>query len=168
MNWMQRPVLTLRILGALVALSLFSALIAQFGFDLAPCDLCIYQRYPALVALISAIAAEFIHKPKKWLGLFALSCFVTFLIAAYHTGVEQHWWAAPESCGKGNITLSTQMSLNDIKAAITTTPFVRCDKPAFELWGITMANANATFSLFLSLIAIYSIRNAKGCSKCKS
>ena len=44
-----RPALGLIALASAVALS--AAFIGQYIFDLPPCDLCIYQRYPYVIAI---------------------------------------------------------------------------------------------------------------------
>lgn len=151
------PKTALRFGGAVVALSLIMALIAQFGFGLAPCELCILQRYPAFVAVAFAIIAEFWKQPRLLLSLFMFACFITADIAFYHTGVEQGWWPGPTSCSGSGID-SAMLTLEQLKAQIMAAPVVRCDKPAFELMGITMASANVVFSLGLTIWAFMSLR----------
>ncbi|MBL4614473.1 MAG: disulfide bond formation protein B, partial [Magnetovibrio sp.] len=82
------------------ATSLAFAYAAQFGFDLEPCILCLYQRVPFAVAIILGLIG--LLKP-QWLVMvftlaitaFAINCG----IAVYHVGVEQHWWVSAAGCG---------------------------------------------------------------------
>lgn len=143
-----------RFLGGLVALSLIMALIAQYGFDLAPCDLCIYQRYPAALAVLIWLLAEITARRRPLLPLFALACLTTAGIAGFHTGIEQGWWAGPSSCSGDDLN-NAALSLEALKAQLMQTRLVRCDKPAIEIYGITMASANALFSFGLAMIALF-------------
>jgi len=72
-------------------------LLAAFGFqhigELAPCKLCLWQRYPHGVAIfLAVIFSRAKHRLLLWLGGFA--SLSTAAIAAYHSGVEQKWCRA--------------------------------------------------------------------------
>ncbi len=163
MERLKNPQCFLRLGGMLVALSLIMALIAQYGFDLWPCDLCIVQRYPAFVAVAIALLAQIIHKPRLWLSAFAVACWATASIAFYHTGVEQGWWQGPTACS-GALNMDSTLSITQMKAALYSAPVIRCDKPALEIMGITMASANAIFSALLAGLALFIVFKAKGTS----
>lgn len=159
MEFLLQPKTVLRLGGALVALSLIMALIAQFGFKLLPCDLCILQRYPAVLAVGFWLLAEATGKWRLLLALFLFACLITAAIALYHTGVEQSWWPGPSSCsGSGNQLADT---LEQLKQQILSAPVVRCDKPAIEVMGITMASANFMFSLGLAALAFVGLTRKK-------
>jgi disulfide bond formation protein DsbB len=139
-----------------VALSLILALIAQYGFELLPCELCILQRYPAAAAVGFWLMGELSGKSKLMLSLFLFACLITAAIASYHTGIEQGWWPGPSSCS-GNGESTAALSLEALKAQLMSAPIIRCDKPAFELFGITMASGNAIFSYLLAGYAFLSL-----------
>jgi len=143
-----------------VLASLIMALVAQYGFELWPCDLCIYQRYPAVAAVAIMVMAEFIKKPRLMLALFMMACIITGDIAIYHTGVEQGWWPGPTSCSGDGLN-GALLSLEELKGQIMGAPIIRCDKPAFEFMGITMASANAIFSFGLAAMAFISLVKSK-------
>ena len=157
MDFLTNPKISLRFCGVLVALSLAIALIAQYVFGLWPCELCILQRYPSFIAVAFAMIGEFWKQPRLLLALFMFACFITADIAFYHTGIEQAWWPGPVSCSGENID-SGALTLEQLKAQIMAAPVVRCDKPAFEFMGITMASANLIFSLGLMAWAFMSLR----------
>jgi len=152
MSLLTDPKTFLRLGGALVALSLIMALIAQFGFKLLPCDLCILQRYPAVLAVGFWLLAEATGKWRLLLALFLFTCLITAAIALYHTGVEQSWWPGPTHCS-GDGASGAELSLEALTAQIKAAPLIRCDKPAIEVMGITMASANFMFSLVLAALA---------------
>jgi len=124
------------------------AYVFQYGFDIQPCKLCLYQRIPwwSLAGLASAMIM--LRGRPGWLraglGLAALLMAANAALAGYHVGVEQAWWAGPTSCSApaGGAT-----TFEDLKAQILAGPVVRCDKIPWQLFGISMAGYNVLLSL---------------------
>jgi disulfide bond formation protein DsbB len=140
------------ILALLAVFSLVSAYVAQYGFGLAPCKLCLWQRVPFMVVAVLGLVAWL--KP-AWrgyvLGLMALAFGAGLAIAAFHVGVEQKWWQMPGECG--GVPFKTGMSAADFAAVIKAAKVVRCDQPAFTLFGMSMAGFNVLWSGGLALLA---------------
>ena len=135
------------------AAALAFAYISQYGFGLDPCALCFYQRKPYFVN-IALGAAAFLAAgkyPRVALTLLAL-CGLSFLtgagIAGFHAGVEYKWWKGLESCA--NFALPKGASIEELKEFVMSRDVVRCDVPAFSLFGISMAGYNFLLSLFLA------------------
>jgi disulfide bond formation protein DsbB len=132
----------------------------QYIGGLAPCELCILQRWPyvATIALgLLGIWAQGAGRSELARGLMALSG-IAFLIgagiAAYHVGVEQKWWEGPATCtGLGSVG-----SIQDLLKKIESAPIVRCDEIAWSLFGISMAGYNFLLSLALAAFCGLSIR----------
>ncbi len=128
-------------------------LIAAFAFQhlggLAPCKLCLWQRWPhavaaALAAVSLAVAAGH-ARLIAWAG--ALAALATAAVGLYHVGVEQKWWDGPATCSSGSIEgLSTDELLDQIMAA----PMVRCDEIAWQFAGLSMAGWNMVIALLLA------------------
>jgi disulfide bond formation protein DsbB len=130
----------LALLGAAAALAV--ALIAQYGFGLAPCQMCHWQRWPYFAALPLALVAW--RWPSRWLlgalaALFALDAG----IAIFHAGVEWKWWTGITECSGGGLQAT---SVEALKAQIMGAPVVRCDEPALVVLGLSMAGWNAVFA----------------------
>jgi disulfide bond formation protein DsbB len=127
------------------------ALTTQYGFGLPPCELCLYQRVPYVVAGLLAGAALLPVLPPgaraALVGLCALAFAVDCGIAAFHVGVEQHWWAGLESCTGG---APEARSIEDLQALLAGPPPVPCDKIPWQLFGISMAGYNALLALALT------------------
>lgn len=138
------PRLRLATLLALLVpvVALTGALVSQYQFGLAPCEMCHWQRWPHYAALAPALAALLLPlspSTKRGLTLFtALLIAVSGLIGVYHAGVEYQWWEGFTTC-----TAPVATSLEDIMNA----PLIRCDVPAFVLFGVSMAGYNAIASL---------------------
>lgn len=138
--------------------SLGAALAFQYIGGLAPCILCLYQRWPYVA--VAALAAVTLALPRPdWLrpALVAL-CGVALLagggIAGFHVGVEQHWWAGTAAC-EGQVSIS-QGSIADLRAQLLGAPVARCDQVPWSLFGLSMAGYNVVISFGLgglSLIA---------------
>lgn len=130
-------------------------LLGAWGFQyiggLAPCKMCIWQRYPHGAAVILGVMA-FAFPGIRPLPLFgALAAATTAAIGYYHAGVEQGWWEGPSTCTSGPIGgLSAEELLDQIMSA----PLVRCDDIPWELFGISMAGWNGLLSSGLVLIWI--------------
>ena len=63
----------------------------------APCQMCLWQRYPHMVAILAGLSLVVLpHRLVVILG--ALSAFGTAIIGGFHSGVEQKWWNGPSSC----------------------------------------------------------------------
>ena len=128
----------------------------QYIGGLPPCAMCIWQRYPHVVAIaLGLIALRFGTPVLAWLG--ALAALTTAAIGGYHTGVERGWWEGPTTCTSGPIGgLSTDELFDQIMSA----PLVRCDEVPWEMFGLSMASWNMVISLGLMVLWIAAARRA--------
>ena len=117
---------------AVSAAVLGAALLSQYWGGLAPCELCLLQRWPWAVAIVISLVAVLVgDRPGlPWVALILGLVFAAGVVFAfYHVGVEQHWFAGPVAC-----TASTgAMTLEEMKrqmAAICSVVFVRTRRPA--------------------------------------
>ena len=147
------------------AVILSMAYISQYGFGLKPCILCLYQRgpYALNIALgVLALLATFRYPRLAILLIYisALSFFTGAVIAGFHVGVEQEWWKGLPACG-GDI-VPQNVSIEELRRSLTHQEIVRCDKPAWVLFGISMAGYNFAISLALTFSVIYMLRKKHG------
>lgn len=111
----------------------------------APCAMCIWQRYPHVVA-IAVGALVLFRLPIALLALVgAVSAATTSAIGVFHTGVERDWWEGPSSCTGSGIDL---MSVSDLLpgASGEAKTLVMCDQVVWEFATLSMASWNAIFS----------------------
>lgn len=139
---------------ALAGLGSFALLIGALGFQylggLAPCPMCIWQRWPHLVAILFAIGAMSPIGPQQPLILGGgLSAAIAAGLGAYHMGVEQRWWEGPSSCVGFD---PSQMTPEELFQHLATAPLVRCDEIPWEFLGLSMAGWNALFSAVLVIL----------------
>lgn len=138
-----------------------SALFFQFVLGYQPCVLCIWQRWPYVAVVVLGVLTLLF---RSWKGLGDALLVVSGLallagagIAAYHVGVEQHWWAGTASCGSA---ASKALSLEELRAQVMAAPVTRCDEVAWSLFGISMAGYNVVISLGMAAFAFIAARAA--------
>ena len=149
-----------RIQLSLLAASGSAALLAgAFAFQyiggMAPCQLCLWQRWPhAAAVLIGALMLALGWRLLPWAG--ALAALTTAAIGLFHVGVEQLWWEGLASCTASSLQgVSTADLLNpDVVVAAP----IRCDEIAWALAGVSMAGWNAILSLALAVIWVMAAR----------
>ena len=145
--WPLTPRAVLIAIAAASALSLIAALILQYGFGVAPCPLCIWQRWPHLaVAALGGLALVLPARPL--LALAALLLLGNAALAAYHVGVEQGWWTLPAGCVAG----AGASDVEELKRLLTEAP-PTCDQVAFTLLGLSLAAWNLVLCVALAALA---------------
>jgi disulfide bond formation protein DsbB len=152
-------ILTLIAAGGSAAL-LAGAFAFQYIGGMAPCHLCLVQRWPHAAAVVIGLAILAIARGR--LATLLMLCgagaaAITGAYGVYHTGVERGWWAGPDTCTSGPIDgLSSGDLLNQILAA----PLVRCDEVAWSMLGLSMASWNAILSFALMLVWLAAARKS--------
>ncbi len=132
------------------------ALAFQYLGGLAPCEMCIWQRWPHAAALGLGLLAWALGSNRGLVGLAALATLTSGAIGLFHAGVEQKWWEGLTACSAS----LTSGSSADIMAQILATPLVRCDAIAWSLFGISMAGWNAIVSAGIAGGALWLLRKA--------
>lgn len=133
-------------------------LLGAFAFQhlggLAPCKMCLWQRWPHAAAVaIGAVALVVPLGVLIWAGAAAVA--TSGAIGLYHAGVEQGWWEGPSTCTSAPIgNLSAQELLDQIMAA----PLARCDEIPWQMAGLSMAGWNAVISIALAVIWVLAAR----------
>jgi disulfide bond formation protein DsbB len=139
-------------LGSLLLLA--GALAFQYLGGLAPCPMCIWQRWPHLAALLIALAAVTVlwrwRRPLAVAGAAAMA--LSAGLGAYHAGVEQGWWPGPAGCSGID---PSGLTPDQLLTRLAQTPLVRCDEVVWELLGISMAGWNGIVSAGLALLWVF-------------
>jgi disulfide bond formation protein DsbB len=131
------------------------------GFGYAPCELCLTQRYAfyaaAPLALLTALlASRSAHGlARAGFALLALVFAASAALAAYHAGVEYHWWQGPTACTGG---LTGSLDVNDLVNALNSVKVVRCDEVQLRIAGLSLAGWNVLASAVLAAYAALAAR----------
>ena len=123
---------------------LAGALGSQYLGGLAPCEMCLWQRYPHWAALAIGGLSFFLPRRARVLTLLAaLAIAVSGAIGVFHAGVEAGWWDGLTACATSRSGATGDALLKSILA----TPLVRCDQVQWDFMGLSMAAWNALISL---------------------
>jgi len=146
-----------RLVAILTPSALLGGAIAfQYLGGLAPCQMCYWQRWPHLAAILVALGAIALRSrsgPSALLTLLAgFGILASGAIGVFHAGVEQHWWKGLTTC---STAIGGQGGASALDA-IMNAPLVRCDVPAWTLLGISMAGYNAIISI-LAALAVFGL-----------
>jgi disulfide bond formation protein DsbB len=140
-----------RTASLLLAIASIAILLSVFGFQYlggaAPCQLCIWQRYPYAVLIVLGLVGYF-WQPRLMLGLSFLVLLVGAGLAGYHFGVEEGWFALPTGCAAGGDATSVE----ELRRMLSEAP-PACDQVRFTVLGWSLAAWNFLASLALALFA---------------
>jgi len=147
----ERALPLLMLLGAVAPLAV--AFASQYWGGLLPCQLCLWQRWAYAAAIALAAVAIILprHLRRAGAAAAALAVLAGAGIAAFHAGVEYHWWQGLSSC-TGN--LNTNQSLAGLEQQLLATPVIPCDRPAWAMLGISMAGYNFLYATALGLFGL--------------
>ena len=156
MTFLQRPPVPSQI-GLVAALGsgalLGGALYFQYVVGLAPCEMCHWQRWPHIAAVVAGLAAAASFARPRLALVFAMlaitALIVTSAIGVFHVGVEYRWWQGPQACS-GSIPRG--LSAEQLKKYLFGARMVRCDETVWSLWGLSMAGWNALLSAVLAIV----------------
>jgi len=142
----------------LLAIASVAILAAVFAFQYlggaAPCQMCIWQRYPYAVLIVLGLLGWF-WQPRLMLGLGTLVLLVGGGIAAYHYGVEEGWFALPSGCAAGGDATSVE----ELRRMLSEAP-PACDQVQFNVFGWSLAAWNVLASGVLALLT--AVATARG------
>lgn len=155
--------LTGKVLVSASFAAIMTALFVQYGLGWKPCELCLLQRVPlvlaGLVALASLVPDHALFIRHSMLRLSVWLFWATALLAAYHYGVEQHWWLYEGSCAADKAVVLTHA---DFALALSRPVVVRCDEPPWIWHGITLAGLNVLYSAGVGVLALLLMRKEDG------
>ncbi len=148
----QRQLIVIAALGS--AALLLGAFAFQYLGGMAPCSLCVWQRWPHAVA-IACGAVALVALPRIMAGAGLLAALTTAAIGGYHTGVERDWWEGPATCSSSSMS---GLSSDELYDRIMSAPMVRCDEVAWQMLGLSMASWNMVAALGLAAIWVMALR----------
>ena len=145
----------LYIVTLLSAIALASALIAEFYFNLAPCEMCLKQRVPYYIIILGFIFISILRwQTRIWfyLGVQLISIYGLFY-SLWHVGIENQLLPGPSGCSS---KLNSTDNILSLKEQILAKPVINCEDIAWSIFGLSAATINSVL-LFLIFIlnAIY-------------
>ena len=151
---------TRAVLIAAASIAILAAVWIFQGMGYAPCELCLTQRYAFYAAIPLALLTSFVAGrsahglARAGFALLALIFAASAALAAYHAGVEYHWWAGPTACTGGVGSLD----VNDLVNSLDSVKVVRCDEVQLRIAGLSLAGWNVVVSVVLAAYAALAAR----------
>jgi disulfide bond formation protein DsbB len=138
-----------RLVAFLLPLALLAgAFGSQYWGGLYPCEMCWWQRYAHMAALVPAALAftgpAESQRSRMLTLLAALAIAISGVIGVYHAGVEAKIFEGFTTCTS---LVKPGGSTADLLKQITHAPLVRCDQVQYRFLGISLAGWNAILSL---------------------
>ena len=133
----------------------------EFFQGIAPCKLCIYQRFPYFIIILLAISFLLIKNQnlKKITFLFYILIFsISLIISMHHFGIEKNLWNALTGCETNIKSFSNN---DNLKEYLLNKDYVSCSNVSFKFLGISLAGYNIILSFILLILSVAGFRKLK-------
>ena len=132
-------------------ISISSALVAEYIFNLQPCELCLKQRHPYYIIIVVSLMIFFIPVFQNLVSyiLIQLGAIYGIFYSVWHVGVENKLLKGPSGCTAG---LSNSLNTADLKEQILNKQVISCDEVVWSFFGISAASLNTMILLFIFVI----------------
>ena len=143
--------ITLKLIFLISIIALSSAFFIEYILGYQPCNLCILERIPYLLALIIiVINYKFINLEKYFILSLILIFLAATILSLYHLGIEQGFIEVSLVCDLKNG--SNLLSKEDILRQLQEKN-VSCKDVTFKIFGLSLTSYNIIISLLITYIA---------------
>ena len=153
------PLAAAAIVAVVGALALCTVYFFQYVLLLAPCPLCLEQRYAfyvcvPLAALLWLGANHGASRKVLLLGFLVIAGVMLWNtgLSAYHAGVEWKLWQGPTDCSG---PIDKFGSVGNMLNQLQRISLVRCDEASWRFLGISLAGWDVPLSLSLAAVAAW-------------
>ena len=132
-------------------IALVSAFFVEYILGHQPCNLCILERIPYLLAIIVVLLNyKFIQFEKFFILLHIIIFFAGTILSLYHLGIEQGFIEESLVCDlkSGSNLLSKEEILKQLQEKI-----ISCKDVTFKIFGLSLTNYNILISLLITVSA---------------
>ncbi|MBD1168534.1 disulfide bond formation protein B [Pelagibacterales bacterium SAG-MED06] len=132
-------------------IALVSAFFIEYILGHQPCNLCILERIPYLLAIIVVLLNyKFIKFEKFFILLLAIIFLVGTILSLYHLGIEQGFIEESLVCDlkSGSILLSKEEILKQLQEKS-----INCKDVTFKIFGLSLTSYNILISLLITISA---------------
>ena len=144
-----RKKLLIKIIFLVSILALASAFFIEYILGHQPCNLCIFERIPYLLAIIIILLNFKFNQFEKFFILFLLIVFLFgVILSLYHLGIEQGFIQESLVCDlkSGSNLLSKEEILKQLQEKN-----VSCKDVTFKIFGLSLTSYNILISLLISI-----------------
>lgn len=133
------------------------ALLFEHVGGLAPCPLCLQQRYAYYAGIPGILGAIMLDRSGQRqvaaivAGLVILGFLANAGLAGYHAGVEWKLWEGPTTCS-ATVSVWKPVGGSLLDALKSGPPVIRCDEAAWRFFGLSLAGWNVLASLAIAAL----------------
>ena len=141
--------ITLKLIFLISIIALSSAFFIEYVLGHQPCNLCILERIPYLIAIIIIILNyKFIHLEKYFILLLILVFLAATILSLYHLGIEQGFIKESLVCDlkKGSDLISKEDILKQLQEKN-----ISCKDVTFKIMGLSLTSYNILISLLITI-----------------
>ena len=144
-----RRQLLIKIIFLVSILALVSAFFIEYILGHQPCNLCVLERIPYLLAIIIfCLNYKFILFEKFFILLLTIIFLTGTALSLYHLGIEQGFIQESLACDikSGSNLLSKEEILKQLQEKN-----VSCKDVTFKIFGLSLTNYNVLISLLITI-----------------
>jgi disulfide bond formation protein DsbB len=143
--------LLIKLIFLISIIALVSAFFIEYVLGHQPCNLCILERIPYLLAIIIILLNfKFSHYEKFFILLLSIIFLAGAIISLYHLGIEQGFIQESLVCDlkSGSNLLSKEEILKQLQEKD-----VSCKDVTFKIFGLSLTSYNILISLLITISA---------------
>ena len=143
--------LLIKLIFLISIIALVSAFFIEYVLGHQPCNLCILERIPYLLAIIIILLNfKFSHYEKFFILLLSIIFLAGAIISLYHLGIEQGFIQESLVCDlkSGSNLLSKEEILKQLQEKN-----VSCKDVTFKIFGLSLTSYNILISLLITVSA---------------
>ncbi len=141
--------ITLKLIFLISIIALSSAFFIEYVLGHQPCNLCILERIPYLMAIIIIVLNyKFIHLEKYFILLLILVFLAATILSLYHLSIEQGFIEESLVCDlkKGSDSVSKEDILKQLQEKN-----ISCKDVTFKIMGLSLTSYNILISLLITI-----------------
>ena len=141
--------LLIKLIFLISIIALVSAFFIEYALGHQPCNLCILERIPYLLAIIIILLNfKFSHYEKFFILLLSIIFLAGTIISLYHLGIEQGFVQESLVCDlkSGSNLLSKEEILKQLQEKN-----VSCKDVTFKIFGLSLTSYNILISLLITV-----------------
>ena len=141
--------LLIKLIFLISVIALVSAFFIEYVLGHQPCNLCILERIPYLLAIIIILLNfKFSHYEKFFILLLSIIFLAGAIISLYHLGIEQGFIKESLVCDlkSGSNLLSKEEILKQLQEKN-----VSCKDVTFKIFGLSLTSYNIVISLLITV-----------------
>ena len=141
--------LLIKLILLISIIALISAFFIEYNLGHQPCNLCILERIPYLLAIIIILLNfKFSHYEKFFILLLSIIFLAGAIISLYHLGIEQGFIQESLVCDlkSGSNLLSKEEILKQLQEKN-----VSCKDVTFKIFGLSLTSYNILISLLITI-----------------